>query len=125
MIDFSFLFLSLTVATFLPAYAALYLLPALRKVPIRYLAAAGVGLAFWYFFDAMGDANSLGENNSLFPPYLFGGFPHLLLIASFVFGISMLAILDRSAVRAVGWPWSDAVAPSVLKKARRLRCASR
>ena len=31
----------------------------------------------------------------------------------------------RSAVRAVGWPWSVAVAPAARKSARRLRCAAR
>lgn len=98
MIDFTFLFFSLVLATFLPALAALYLVPALRKVSIRYLAAVGVGLSFWYFFDTMGDASSLGENNSLYPPYLFGGLPHLLLIAAFLAGVSALALFDRFAV---------------------------
>jgi hypothetical protein len=35
------------------------------------------------------------------------------------------AAASRSAVRAVGWPWSVDVAPIDAKNARRLRCAAR
>jgi hypothetical protein len=101
LIAFSFIIPGLAVATFVPAYAALYLLPALR-VRARYLAALGVGLAFWFFYDTMGDAASLGENNSVYPPYLFGGVPHVALILSFVAGVGALAFFDRSAVPAPG-----------------------
>ena len=102
MIPFWFIFPSLVLATFVPAYLALYLIPRLGFVHIRYLAAAGVGLSFWYFFDTMGDANSLAENNSVYPPYLFGGVPHFELIGAFVAGVVALAVFDRLAVPGQG-----------------------
>lgn len=101
MIAFSFLVSSLALATFIPAYLVLYLVPALRPGG-RYLAALGVGLAFWYFFDTMGDAASLGENNSLYPPYLFGGLPHLVLIGAFVAGVVVLSVFDQISVPRPG-----------------------
>ncbi|MDG6989971.1 MAG: hypothetical protein JRM99_00955 [Nitrososphaerota archaeon] len=101
MISFSFLVPSLALATFIPAYAALYLIPSLR-LRARYLGALGVGLAFWYFYDTMVDAASLGENNAIYPPYLFGGLPHVVLVLSFVAGVLVLAAFDRLSIPRPG-----------------------
>ncbi|MDG6909467.1 MAG: hypothetical protein JRN08_03775 [Nitrososphaerota archaeon] len=101
MISFAVIVGSLALATFVPVYASLYLLPAL-KVRERYLAAFGVGLAFWFFYDTMGEAASLGENRSLYPFYLFGGFPHLMLIGAFVAGVAVLAFFDQASVPVPG-----------------------
>jgi hypothetical protein len=101
MISFAFIVASLGLAALLPAYAALYVVPALGVRP-RYLAALGVGLAFWYFYDTMGDAASLGENNSIYPPYLFGGVPHLALIGAFIAGVAVLAAFDQVSVPGTG-----------------------
>lgn len=98
MIAFSFIIPGIALATLVPAYAALYLVAGLKPLRVRYLAAAGVGLSFWYFFDTMGDAASLAENNSLYPPYLFGGLPHFALIGAFVAGVAVLAVFDHYAV---------------------------
>ena len=102
MIPFWFIFPAVALATFIPAYLALFVVSKLRFVQLKYLAAAGVGLAFWFFFDAMGDAGSLGENNSIYPAYLFGGLPHLVLIGSFVAGLAALAVFDSLAVPGPG-----------------------
>ncbi|MDE1852955.1 MAG: hypothetical protein KGI38_04300 [Thaumarchaeota archaeon] len=104
MIAFWFIFPSIVLATFIPAYFALYLVPRLKFIHVRYLAAVGVGLSFWYFFDTIGDATSLGENNSVYPPYLFGGLPHFALIGAFVLGVATLATFDHFAVPMPGPP---------------------
>ena len=101
MFSFAFIFGSLVLATFIPVYLALYLVPALG-VRVRYLAALAVGLTFWFFFDTMGDAGSLGENNSVYPPYAFGGLPHFALIGAFVAGFVVLAAFDQRAVPGSG-----------------------
>lgn len=98
MIDFSYIFIGILGGTLIPAYIALYLVSYQRIVPPRYLAAAGVGLTFWFFFDTMGDAVALDENYSAFPPSLFGGLPHLALIAAFLAGVATLAAFDHFAV---------------------------
>jgi hypothetical protein len=100
MIPLSFIFLGILGTTLVPAYIGLYLVSNLRFVRTRYVAAAGVGLAFWFFYDTMGDAASLEENNSVYPPYLFGGLPHFALIGAFVAGVAALAIFDHFAVSA-------------------------
>lgn len=98
MIPFSLIFWGILFATLVPAYLALYLLPYLRGVPLRYLAAAGFGLTMWFFFDIMGDAASLDENYGFYPSFLFGGVSHVLLILTFVAGVATLAVLDHLAV---------------------------
>ena len=98
MIGFTLIFAGIVVATLKPAFVAKYLIPLQKLVPIRYLAAASVGLSFWFFFDTMGDAGSLEENNSLYPISLFGGAQHLVLILSFVAGVAVLAVLDHYAL---------------------------
>ncbi|MDG6985741.1 MAG: hypothetical protein JRM73_03235 [Nitrososphaerota archaeon] len=100
MIPFWFIFPAITAVTFLAVYLALYSVSFARFIPVMYLSAAGVGLAFWFFFDTMGDAGALQENNALYPPYLFGGVPHLALIGAFVIGVFVLGVFDHFAVPA-------------------------
>lgn len=100
MIGLPLIFAGITLATLLPAFAALYIVSLQRTVPVRYLAAAAVGIAFWFFFDTMGDAGSLEENNSLYPLSLFGGAQHIILILSFVAGVAVLAAFDSYTLRA-------------------------
>jgi hypothetical protein len=88
----------LTAATLIPAYIALYLFPKLKSVPTKYLAALGVGLTFWFWTDTIGDATYLDVNAAAYPPSAFGGLPHFLVIAAFVFGLAALAIFDHFAV---------------------------
>jgi hypothetical protein len=71
---------------------------ALKRIPIKYLSAAGIGLTFWFFFDTMGDASSLDVNNSLYPTSLFGGWSHVAVIIVFAAGLATLAIIDHFAV---------------------------
>ena len=102
MFAFSFIYTSFILATFIPVYAALYIVNALRRTQLRYLVATGIGITFWFFYDTMGDANSLAENNGLYPPSLFGGAYHFVLIGSFVAGILALAAFDWKAVPGEG-----------------------
>ncbi|MDG6981573.1 MAG: hypothetical protein JRN51_10750 [Nitrososphaerota archaeon] len=106
MIPFWFIFPAIAGVTFLSEYLALYSISFARFIPVRYLAAAGVGLAFWFFFDTMGDAGSLQENNALYPPYLFGGVPHLALIGAFILGVVVLGGFDHFAVPSENKPGS-------------------
>lgn len=86
-------------ATLVPAFAALYLVPSLKGVRLRYLAAAGAGLALWFLLDTMGDAAFLDAYCcSVYPPSLFGGVGHLALVGAFVLGFVVLAAFDRFAV---------------------------
>jgi hypothetical protein len=89
---------SILVATLLPAYIALYLIPNLKRIPTRYIAALGVGLTFWFFFDTMGDASQLDVNEAVYPIDQFGGYIHILVICAFIAGITALAIFDHFAV---------------------------
>ena len=99
MIPASVVVPSIALAALVPAFAALYLVPSLKSIKIRYLAAAGIGLTLWFFLDTMGDAAYLDAYCcSLYPPFLFGGVGHFLLIIAFVLGISALAVFDRLAV---------------------------
>jgi len=98
LIGFLPIFLGILAATFIPVYLALYLLSKLSASNIKYVAAAGIGLTFWFFFDTMGDAVSLDANNSIYPFDLFGGLPHWGLIIAFILGVTALAIFDHVAV---------------------------
>jgi hypothetical protein len=86
------------VATLVPAYIALYLMPNLKRIPIRYIAATAVGLTFWFFFDTMGDASQLDVNEAAYPIDSFGGYIHFAVIFTFIAGIAALAIFDHFAV---------------------------
>jgi hypothetical protein len=88
----------ISVATLVPAYVGLYLITHRGLLQTRIIAAFGVGLTLWYFFDTMGDATSLYSNYPAYPPDLFGGWPHFAVIATFAAGVAVLAILDHYAV---------------------------
>jgi hypothetical protein len=98
LIGFLTIFGGILVATAIPAYLALYLIPRLGASSTKYVAALGIGLTFWFFFDTMGDATALEVNNGLYPLSLFGGLPHLGLILAFILGLAALATLDHFAV---------------------------
>jgi hypothetical protein len=83
--------------TLIPAYLALYLIP-LLKIKTWYIAAMGAGLAFWFFYDTMGDAAAVGVNSAIYPFSAFGGAAHFGLIAAFCGGIAALALFDHFAV---------------------------
>jgi hypothetical protein len=83
--------------TLIPAYLALYLIP-LLKIKTWYIAALGAGLAFWFFFDTMGDAAAVGVDSAIYPFSVFGGLPHFGLITAFSAGIVALALFDHYAV---------------------------
>lgn len=93
MIGFAESTLGILVATLIPAYLALYLIPRLIFIPTRYIAAAGLGLTLWFFFDTMGDATEIGVNYGL-----SGGTAHAGLIVSFLAGIATLATFDYFSV---------------------------
>jgi hypothetical protein len=97
LISFALTVLSFIGGTLIPAYIALYLIPNLKFVQSRYIAALGVGLTFWFFFDTMGDASDLDVNSSIYPFSSFGGVTHFAVIAAFAAGIATLAIFDRFA----------------------------
>jgi hypothetical protein len=98
LISFGISFFGILGATLIPAYIALYLIPNLRTVPIRYIAATGIGLTLWFWTDTMGDAAYLQVNESVYPLSSFGGIAHAVIMAVFLGGISVLAILDHFAV---------------------------
>jgi hypothetical protein len=98
MIDYATTVGGILVATLVPGYIALYLIPSLKNVPVRYLAAAAVGLTLWFFFDTMGDASQLDVNEAVYPIDQFGGYIHFAVIITFVAGIVTLAIFDHFAV---------------------------
>jgi zinc transporter ZupT len=99
MLSFALTVLVFFVGTLIPAYTALYLISNLNFLSMRTLAAAGIGLTFWFFFDTMGDAADLSVNQTIYPFYLFGGWAHLAVIVAFLGGITALAIFDYIAVR--------------------------
>jgi hypothetical protein len=98
MIDYATTVGGILVATLVPGYIALYLIPNLKNIPVKYLAAAAVGLTLWFFFDTMGDASQLDVNQAVYPIDQFGGYIHFAVIFTFVAGILTLAIFDHYAV---------------------------
>ncbi|MDG7000030.1 MAG: hypothetical protein JRN15_13055 [Nitrososphaerota archaeon] len=93
MISFAITIVGILVATLVPAYLALYLLANLKFVSIRYIAALGLGLVFWFFFDTINDAAQLDVNSSF-----GGGIQHVAILVVFLAGISTLALFDHYAV---------------------------
>ncbi|HZW57496.1 MAG TPA: hypothetical protein VFF30_14510 [Nitrososphaerales archaeon] len=94
MVDFATSVVGILAATLIPAYISLYLVTSLAsRIHVRYIAAIGVGLTFWYFFDTLNDAAQLDVNSSF-----GGGLPQLGLIVAFVLGLATLAIFDHFAV---------------------------
>ncbi|MCL5069247.1 MAG: hypothetical protein M1368_12980 [Thaumarchaeota archaeon] len=80
-------------ATLIPVYIALYLVTNLKQVSTRYLAAAGLGLVFWFFFDTMGNAAQLDVNESF-----TGGAAHVGIVIAFVVGVAALCLFDHFAM---------------------------
>jgi len=98
LISYAISILGILAATLIPAYVALYLVTNLRTIPTRYIAALGMGLTFWWFFDTMGDAAALDSNQAIYPFSSFGGAAHFAIIFTFAAGIAALAIIDHFAV---------------------------
>ena len=97
MIGYALTVLGILGATLIPVYIALYLVTNLKPVATRYLAASGIGLSFWFFFDTMGDAGQLDVNQSF-----TGGAAHIGVVLAFVAGVTALALFDHYAVLAPG-----------------------
>ncbi len=93
MISYALTLLGISGATLIPAYVALYLISNLKIIHIRYLAAAGLGLSFWFFVETMGDAAYLDVNEGF-----TGGASHVAMLASFVLGVIVLATFDHFSV---------------------------
>lgn len=102
MVDFLSIFVGVLLATFISAYAALYLVSRLGPELMKYAAAVAVGITLWFFYDTIGGAISLGANYSLFPLSSFGGLPHVGLILAFVLGLATLYLFDHFAVPRPG-----------------------
>jgi hypothetical protein len=100
MLSFAITVLVFFVGTLIPAYVALYLITNLNFLKTRTIAAVGIGLTFWFFFDTMGDAADLSVNQTIYPLYLFGGWAHVAVIVAFLGGITALAIFDYIAVQS-------------------------
>jgi hypothetical protein len=98
MISYGITVLSILVGTLIPAYLALYIIPRLKPIQTAILAAGGVGLTFWFFFDTMGDAAQLDVNSAIYPFSAFGGIDHFAVILAFALGIAALAVIDHVAV---------------------------
>ncbi len=98
MIGYATTVVTILAGTLIPAYFALYLIPRLKPLQTAIIAAAGVGLTFWFFFDTMGDAAQLDVNSAIYPFSAFGGITHFAVIAAFAAGIAALAIIDHYAV---------------------------
>ncbi|MGA2874068.1 MAG: hypothetical protein ABSE82_00900 [Nitrososphaerales archaeon] len=93
MISYALTLAGIIGATLIPVFAALYIVANLKPVPTKYIAAAGVGLAFWFFFDTMGDAAQLDVNQSF-----TGGAAHIGIVVVFIAGVTTLALFDHFAV---------------------------
>lgn len=94
MVDFATSVIGILAATLIPAYASLYLVTYIgSRMKVRYIAALGVGLALWFFFDTLNDAVQLGVNSSF-----SGGLPQLGLVIAFVLGVVVLAVFDHFAI---------------------------
>lgn len=98
MIGYATTVVTILFGTLIPAYLVLCLIPRLKAVSTTRIAAAGVGLTFWFFFDTMGDAAQLDVNQAIYPLSAFGGISHFAVITAFAAGIAALAIIDNFAV---------------------------
>ncbi len=93
MISYTLSVIGIIAATLIPVYFALYLITNLRLIHTSYLAAVGLGLVFWFFFDTLNDAAQLDVNESF-----TGGAAHAGLIVAFIAGVMVLVIFDHFAV---------------------------
>jgi len=93
LIDYATAVLGILVATLIPIFISLYIVTNLKFIKLQYLAMAGIGLAFWFFYDTMGNAAAIGVDDGF-----GGGLPHVGVVIVFLAGITALAIIDRAAV---------------------------
>jgi len=93
MIGYATSVLGILGATLIPAFISLYLISNLKFIKLQYIVATGIGLAFWFFFDTMGDAAQLDVNDGF-----TGGLSQIGLVVVFLLGIAVLAIFDHVAV---------------------------
>jgi len=94
LVDFATTFLGILGATLIPTYIALYLVTNLKFIHIRYIAAAAIGLTFWFFLDTIGDSTYLGVDSGF-----NGGLSQAGLLIAFVLGFVALAVFDHVAVQ--------------------------
>ena len=94
LISFSLAVLSITGITFLVEGIALYLVTNLNFIRTRYIAAAGLGLIMFFWYDTMNDSIQLDINEGF-----TGGFLHVAHVLAFAGGFAALAIFDHFAVR--------------------------
>ena len=93
LIDYATAVLGILGATLIPIFISLYIVTNLKFIKLQYLAMAGIGLAFWFFYDTMGNAAAVGVGDGF-----GGGLPHVGVVIVFLAGITVLAIIDRAAV---------------------------
>ncbi len=94
LISFSFTVFSIAGITFLVEGIALYLVTNLNFIRTRYIAAAGLGLSLFFWYDTINDAIQLDVNQQF-----TGGWPHVAHVLVFAAGFVALAIFDHFAVR--------------------------
>jgi hypothetical protein len=89
MIPFGLSFVEFVLSTFIPIYAGMFLVGAVRtaRFESRYLSAFALGLLFWFFLDTLNDAIQLGVNDG----YDFN-FQHTGLLLMFIFGFLVIAL---------------------------------
>jgi hypothetical protein len=97
LLNYGFAIIAIAGATLIPAFMGLYLIANLKFIQTKYIAALGLGLTIFFFFDTFGDADELDVNGALYPISYFGGWFHISLILVFAFGIAVLAIIDHLA----------------------------
>jgi hypothetical protein len=93
MIDYPTAVLGILAATLIPVWISLYIVSNLKFVKLQYLAMAGIGLTFWFFYDTLGNAAAVGVADGF-----GGGVPHVGVVIVFLTGIAALAIIDQIAV---------------------------
>ena len=94
LISFSFALFSIAGITFLVEGIALYLVTSLNFIRTRYIAAAGLGLSLFFWYDTINDAIQLDVNQEF-----TGGWPHVAHVLVFAAGFVALVIFDHFAVR--------------------------
>jgi len=107
-------FASVLHATFIPLFIGLYLpVLAKRSSPRTYvfIAAVASGLIFWFFLDVMNDATLLD-----FSVAFGGGISHVLLAASFAFGLLLLFGLERYYSGKRSWSSNSGAASTQLNR---------
>lgn len=99
LLNYAFTIGGIAAATLIPAYIALYFICNLKFVPLKYIAALGFGLTFWFFIDTINDAALLDVNSSVASLSDFGGWTHVGLIFVSILGLTALALFDHYALQ--------------------------